>query len=417
MTAEIITIGDEILIGQIVDSNSAFIAKELNLIGISVYQITSVQDEKEHILSALLDASKRADIVILTGGLGPTKDDVTKYTFAEYFDDQLVTNEEVLQHIEELFAKYKKTSISDLNREQAMLPSRATVLHNRYGTAPGMWMEKEGKVYISLPGVPYEMMNLIEEEVIPRLRDKFHRPFIYHKTILTRGEGESAIANKLAGFEDRLPKHIKLAYLPGLGSVRLRLSGKGEHEEELITSVERQAEGLYELLGDIIADEQEEDEKIAVQISKLLTAQKKFLSAAESCTGGALAAEFTTHPGASSCFKGGIVSYATQIKVENLHVPEELIEKHSVVSAEVAEAMAKNARKSFKTDYAISTTGNAGPTKGDSDAEVGTVFIGLATPKKVYSRKFIFGNSRDQVVKQTVQKAFEMILKEISGAE
>lgn len=417
MTAEIITIGDEILIGQIVDSNSAFIAKELNLIGISVYQITSVQDEKEHILSALLDASKRADIVILTGGLGPTKDDVTKYTFAEYFDDQLVTNEEVLQHIEELFAKYKKTSISDLNREQAMLPSRATVLHNRYGTAPGMWMEKEGKVYISLPGVPYEMMNLIEEEVIPRLRDKFHRPFIYHKTILTRGEGESAIANKLAGFEDRLPKHIKLAYLPGLGSVRLRLSGKGEHEEELITSVERQAEGLYELLGDIIADEQEEDEKIAVQISKLLTAQKKFLSAAESCTGGALAAEFTTHPGASSCFKGGIVSYATQIKVENLHVPEELIAKHSVVSAEVAEAMAKNARKSFKTDYAISTTGNAGPTKGDSDAEVGTVFIGLATPKKVYSRKFIFGNSRDQVVKQTVQKAFEMILKEISGAE
>jgi nicotinamide-nucleotide amidase len=414
MTAEIITIGDEILIGQIVDSNSAYIAKELNLIGISVYQITSVQDEKEHILSALLDASKRADIVILTGGLGPTKDDVTKYTFAEYFDDQLVTNEEVLQHIEELFAKYKKTSISDLNREQAMLPSKATVLHNRYGTAPGMWMEKEGKVYISLPGVPYEMKNLMAEEVIPRLREKFHRPFIYHKTLLTRGEGESAIANKLAAFEDRLPKHIKLAYLPGLGSVRLRLSGKGEQEEELISSVEKQAEGLYELLSDIIAEEQEEDEKIAVQISKLLTSQQKFLSAAESCTGGALAAEFTTHPGASSCFKGGMVSYATQVKVENLNVPRELIEKYTVVSAEVAEAMAKNARKYFKTDYALSTTGNAGPTKGDSDAEVGTVFIGLATPEKVFSKKFIFGNSRDQVVKQTVQKAFEMILKEIS---
>ncbi|MHA6281189.1 competence/damage-inducible protein A [Salinimicrobium sp. CAU 1759] len=414
MTAEIITIGDEILIGQIVDSNSAFIAKELNLIGISVYQITSVQDEKEHILSALLDASKRADIVILTGGLGPTKDDVTKYTFAEYFEDQLVTNDKVLQHIEELFAKYKKTSISDLNREQAMLPSKATVLHNRYGTAPGMWMEKEGKVYISLPGVPYEMKNLMEEEVIPRLREKFHRPFIYHKTILTRGEGESAIANKLAAFEDRLPKHIKLAYLPGLGSVRLRLSGKGEQEEELISSVEKQVEGLYELLGDIIAEEQEEDEKIAVQISKLLTSQGKFLSAAESCTGGALAAEFTTHPGASSCFKGGMVSYATVVKEENLHVPKDLIEKHTVVSPEVAEAMAKNARKYFKTDYALSTTGNAGPTKGDSDAEVGTVYIGVATPEKVYSKKFIFGNSRDQVVKQTVQKAFEMILKEIS---
>ncbi|WP_324721544.1 competence/damage-inducible protein A [Salinimicrobium sp. HB62] len=415
MTAEIITIGDEILIGQIVDSNSAFIAKELNLIGISVYQITSVQDEKEHILDALRDASKRADIVILTGGLGPTKDDVTKYTFCEYFQDKLELNENVLAHVEELFAKYKKTPISDLNREQAMVPSRATVLHNRYGTAPGMWMEKEGKVYISLPGVPYEMKNLMEEEVIPRLREKFHRPFIYHKTILTRGEGESAIANKLAAFEDRLPKHIKLAYLPGLGSVRLRLSGKGEHEEELISSVEKQAEGLYELLGDIIADEQEEDEKIAVQISKLLTSQEKFLSAAESCTGGALAAQFTTHPGASSCFKGGMVSYATQVKVENLNVPKDLIEKHSVVSAEVAEAMAKNARKYFKTDYALSTTGNAGPTKGDSDAEVGTVYIGLATPEKVISQKFIFGNSRDQVVKQTVQKAFEMILKEITS--
>jgi nicotinamide-nucleotide amidase len=307
MTAEIITIGDEILIGQIVDSNSAFIAKELNLIGISVYQITSVQDEKQHILTALKEASGRADIIILTGGLGPTKDDVTKYTFTEYFDDELVLNEKVLAHIEELFKKYKKTPISDLNREQALLPSKAKVLHNKYGTAPGMWMEKENKVFISLPGVPYEMKNLMEGEVIPKLQEKYHRPFIYHKTILTRGEGESAIANRLAAYEEKLPSHIKLAYLPDLGSVRLRLSGKGKNEEELITSVEKQVEGLYEILGDLIADEQEEDEKIAVQISKLLSSRKEFLSAAESCTGGALAAEFTTHPGASACFKGGIV--------------------------------------------------------------------------------------------------------------
>lgn len=416
MTAEIITIGDEILIGQIVDSNSAFIAKELNLIGISVFQITSVQDEKQHILSALKDASKRADIVILTGGLGPTKDDVTKYTFTEYFGDELVLNEKVLAHIEELFSKYKKTPISDLNREQALVPSKAMVLHNKYGTAPGMWMEKEKKVFISLPGVPYEMKQLMEVEVIPKLQEKYDRPFIYHKTILTQGEGESAIANKLAAFEEKLPKHIKLAYLPDLGSVRLRLSGKGKNEEELIRSVEQQVEGLYELLGDLIADEQEEDEKIAVQISKILTDKKEFLSAAESCTGGALAAAFTTHPGASSCFKGGIVSYATQVKSETLGVQKDLIDKFSVVSAEVAEAMAKKAKKLFKTDYALSTTGNAGPTKGDSDAEVGTVYIGLATPDKVYSKKFIFGNSRDQVVKQTVQKAFEMILKEISDA-
>lgn len=414
MTAEIITIGDEILIGQIVDSNSAFIAKELNKIGISVYQITSVQDEKGHILNALKEAAGRAEIILMTGGLGPTKDDVTKYTFCEYFEDVLKRNDEVLAHIEKLFTKLT-TPISDLNREQAMVPSKASVLHNQYGTAPGMWMEKEGRIYISMPGVPYEMKQLMEHEVIPRLRDKFKRPFIYHKTLMTRGVGESAIANKLVQFEDALPSHIKLAYLPDIGSVRLRLSGKGKDEEELTKSVEQQVEKLYELIGDIITDEQDEDETIAVQISKLLTEKKMFLSAAESCTGGALAAAFTTHPGASSCFKGGIVSYATQAKEEILKVPKELIEKHSVVSAEVAEAMAKNARKMFKTDYALSTTGNAGPTKGDSDAEVGTVFIGLATPEKTYAEKFIFGNHRDQVVKKAVYKAFEMILKEITA--
>lgn len=414
MTAEIITIGDEILIGQIVDSNSAFIAKELNKIGISVYQITSVQDEKGHILNALKEAAGRAEIILMTGGLGPTKDDVTKYTFCEYFEDVLKRNDEVLAHIEKLFTKLT-TPISDLNREQAMVPSKASVLHNQYGTAPGMWMEKEGRIYISMPGVPYEMKQLMEHEVIPRLRDKFKRPFIYHKTLMTRGVGESAIANKLVQFEDALPSHIKLAYLPDIGSVRLRLSGKGKDEEELTKSVEQQVEKLYELIGDIITDEQDEDETIAVQINKLLTEKKLFLSAAESCTGGALAAAFTTHPGASSCFKGGIVSYATQAKEEILKVPKELIEKYSVVSAEVAEAMAKNARKMFKADYALSTTGNAGPTKGDSDAEVGTVFIGLATPEKTYAEKFIFGNHRDQVVKKAVYKAFEMILKEITA--
>ena len=414
MTAEIITIGDEILIGQIVDSNSAFIARELNLIGISVYQITSVQDEKQHILNALKEASERADIILITGGLGPTKDDITKYTFCEYFDDQLRLNEDVLKHVEQLFEKYKKTPISDLNREQAMLPSKADVLHNEYGTAPGMWMEKDKKIYVSMPGVPYEMKQLMEKQVIPRLRDKFDRPVIYHKTLLTKGMGESAIAERLNDFEEELPKHIKLAYLPRLGSVRLRLSGKGEHEEELIQSVEKQVEKLYDTIGDILTDEQEEDEKIAVEISKILSSKKKFLAAAESCTGGALAAEFTTHPGASTCFKGGLVSYATQAKIDLLNVPKELIEKYSVVSAEVAESMAKNARELFKTDYALSTTGNAGPTKGDSDADVGTVFIGLATPEGVRSKKFLFGNHRDQVVKKAVYKAFEMILEEIS---
>lgn len=416
MTAEIITIGDEILIGQIVDSNSAYIARELNKIGISVFQITSIQDDKQHILKALEEASGRADIILLTGGLGPTKDDITKYTFCEYFEDTLVLNQNVLSHIEELFSKYKTTPISDINREQALLPSKSEVLHNQFGTAPGMWMEKDAKVFISMPGVPYEMKGLMENEVIPKLRDKFHRPFIYHKTLMTRGMGESAIANKLEAWEEKLPKHLKFAYLPNFGRVRLRISGKGENEEELIRSVEEQVQGLYELIGDIITEEQEEDEKIAAHVSKLLAEDSKFLSIAESCTGGALAAEFTAHPGASKCFKGGIVCYATETKTELLKVKKDLIEKYSVVSAEVAEAMAENSRKIFKTDYALSTTGNAGPTKGDSDAEVGTVFIALATPEKVISKKFLLGNHRDQVVNKAVYKAYEMILKEITDA-
>lgn len=415
MTAEIITIGDEILIGQIVDSNSAFISKELNEIGISVFQISSIQDEKAHILTALKEASQRADIVILTGGLGPTKDDVTKYTLCEYFRDQLVHNEEVLKHVERLFKKLNDSPISQLNREQAMVPSRAKVLHNEFGTAPGLWLGKNTKVYIALPGVPYEMKALMEREVIPRLQKKFKRPFIYHKTILTKGVGESVIAEKLSDWEEELPSFLKFAYLPGLGTVRLRLSAKGDDETKLKLAVEQEFEKLYGILGDIISEEQEEDEKISVQINKLLTSKKKFLATAESFTGGAVAAAFTTHPGASSSFKGGIVSYSTQIKRDILKVPEVLIKEYSVVSAEVAEKMAENAREFFQVDYAISTTGNAGPAKGDSDAEVGTIFIGLATPEKVFSKKFLLGNKRDQVVQQAVYKSFEMLLKELTS--
>lgn len=414
MTAEVITIGDEILIGQIVDTNSAHIAKELDEIGISVHQVTSISDDKHHILTTLQEASQRAQVIIITGGLGPTKDDVTKYTLCEYFSDQLVRNDEVLKHIEKLFSKYEDSPLSELNKEQAMVPSKATVLHNEFGTAPGLWLEKNNRVYVAMPGVPYEMKNLMEKQVIPALQKKFSRPFIYHKTILTKGLPESVIAERLQDWEEALPSFLKFAYLPNLGTVRLRISGKSENEIELKREVERQSQKLYEILEGNICLEQDEDEKIVVQINKILTSGRKFLSAAESCTGGALAAAFTTHPGASSCFKGGIVTYATSSKSDVLKVPEELIEQHSVVSAEVAEKMAENAKKMFQTDYALATTGNAGPTKGDSDAEVGTVFIGLATPDKVFSKKFFFGSNRDQVVESAVNKAFEMILKEIT---
>lgn len=414
MTAEVITIGDEILIGQVVDTNSADIARELDRIGISVHQILSIQDEKSHILTALKDASKRADIVIISGGLGPTKDDVTKYSLCEFFEDILVKNEDVLNHIEELFKKIKNTPVSDLNREQAMIPSKATVLHNEYGTAPGLWMKEKDTVFIAVPGVPFEMKMLMENEIVPKLKKEFKRPFIYHKTIRTFGLGESALAERIGEWENNLPRPLKLAYLPDLGSVRLRLSGKGENEDELKTGIEKELDKLYPLIEDYLADHLAEDDNITVTISKLLTSRKQFLCSAESFSGGEVAAQFTINPGASSCFKGGIVTYATEAKKNILKVPGKIIEEYSVVSGEVAEEMATNARKLFKADYAISTTGNAGPKKGDSDAEVGTVFIGIATPEKVFSKKYNFAVSREDVVKKGVNKAFELLLRELA---
>jgi nicotinamide-nucleotide amidase len=413
MTAEIITIGDEILIGQIVDTNSAHIARELNKIGVSVHQITSVEDEHDHILTTLKEAYSRADVILITGGLGPTKDDITKKVLCEFFEDSLVRDDDVLRHIEYLFAKYVSTPISDLNREQALMPSKAIALHNEYGTAPGLWMKKDNKVFIAMPGVPFEMKSLMELEVLPRIIKEFKRPFIYHKTIRTYGLGESAIAARLEEWENDLPVHIKLAYLPSFGTVRLRLSGKGTDEVVLKNSIEVEFEKIYPILEDIISDINGEDEDITISIRELLNAKNQFLSLAESCTGGQLATEFTKNPGASTCFKGGVVTYATEVKEDVLNVSHAVIEKNSVVSAEVAEEMARNSKLIFKSDYAIATTGNAGPDKGDSDKDVGTVFIGIATPEKVFSEEFKFGRSREQVLKKTVNKALEMLLKEL----
>jgi nicotinamide-nucleotide amidase len=412
MFAEIITIGDEILIGQIVDTNSAYICKELNKIGVSVYQITSVQDDKEHIIKSLKEAEDNADIILITGGLGPTKDDITKRTICEYFDDVLVQNDEVLSHVETLFEKYIATPLLEVNRKQALVPSKATVLMNKFGTAPGTWMEKNGKVFISMPGVPYEMKALMLNEVLPRLQDKYHFPFIFHKTILTYGMGESAIADKIESWEDSLPSFIKLAYLPSLGRVRLRLSAKGTDKGLIEDEVEKQAGLLHQLIGDIIVG-YEDDNAIEVIIGKLLTEKKQTISTAESCTGGKIAEQFTANAGASVYFKGSVVSYATEAKINVLRIPQEIIEEHSVVSIEVAEAMARNVKEIFKTDYAIATTGNAGPTKGDSDVEVGTVCIAIATPNTLISGRFEMGNHRTKVINKTMNKSFELLLKEI----
>ena len=413
MQAEIITIGDEILIGQIVDSNSAFISKELNKIGVSVYQITSVQDDREHILTSMKEAGERSSVVIVTGGLGPTKDDVTKHALCEFFEDELVRNDAVLRHIEELFKKYISTPISDLNREQAMVPSKATVLHNEFGTAPGLWIKKGGTAYVSLPGVPYEMRNLITKAVLPKIVEEYERPHIVHKTIMTYGLGESAIAEKLEDWENNLPSLIKFAYLPSLGSVRLRLSAKGHDKDALMAVIEEQVKKLYPLIGDIIYGEEEEDGRIEKQIGTLLTDKKMTLATAESFTGGSIAERITAVPGASNYFKGSMVCYATEAKVSLLGVPQELIDEHTVVSEEVAIAMANNVKKKLKADFSIATTGNAGPTKGDSDADVGTVYIAISTPKGTFAQKFVMGKHRERVVKKSVNKAFELLYKEI----
>ena len=413
MLAEIITIGDELLIGQVIDTNSAFIAKQLNKIGVSVYQITSIQDDKQHILQALADAETRVDIVICTGGLGPTKDDITKKTIAEYFNDTLVKNEAVLKNIESIWKQHVRTQLLQVNKDQALIPSKSKPLMNRLGTAPGMWLEKADKVFISLPGVPYEMKALIDNEVIPKLKEKYNCPFILHKTLIVYGIGESALAARIESWEDALPEHIKLAYLPNLGKMRLRLSTKGFDEAQLKKDIQNQIDKVIPLIVNEYAGLEDEDGSVEVLIAKKLTALGRTLAIAESCTGGAVAQCFTARSGASAFFKGGVVTYSTASKMNVLNVPKADIDAHSVVSAQVVEAMAKQAQALFQSDYAIATTGNAGPSKGDSDAEVGTVFIAIANENGVYSEKFNFGNSRLKVVNKAVNKALEMLQKEI----
>jgi nicotinamide-nucleotide amidase len=412
MQAEIITIGDEILIGQIVDTNSAFIAQEFNKIGVSIYQITSVQDDREHILQALKNAEENADVVIITGGLGPTKDDITKHTLCEYFDDHLVQDDTVLRHVEEIFARYSDRPLLQVNKDQALLPSKATTLFNEQGTAPGMWMKsKKDTVFVSLPGVPFEMKGLIMNQVILKIQSEYKLPFILHKTVITYGVGESALAEQIASWENQLPKTVKLAYLPSVGSVRLRLSTRGDSEEIVKNAIDTEFNKLHAIIGDLIYGI--EGEEIQEVVANLFTAKKMTLATAESFTGGKIAEHITAMPGASVYYKGSVVSYATEAKINILNVPKEAIDEYSVVSAQVAEAMAVNVKNLLKSDFAIATTGNAGPSKGDSNEEVGTVFIAVATPTGVYSEQFVMGKQRERVLQKSVNKAFELLRKEI----
>ncbi|MFK5891312.1 MAG: competence/damage-inducible protein A [Flavobacteriaceae bacterium] len=411
MKVEIITIGDEILIGQILDSNSKWMATELNNIGVEVYQITSIHDDEKHILKALAEAEKRVDIILITGGLGPTKDDITKRVLAKYFKDDLILHDDIVAHIKGLFKKINYP-FTEINKQQALVPSKAKPLTNNYGTAPGMWFEEKGKIIVSMPGVPTEMKGLMTQSVLPLLQQQFDLPFIYHRTILTYGMGESMLAEKIADWENNLPKPLKLAYLPAFGRVRLRISAKGKSKEKITQLVEDEAEKLQPIIGDIILGS-EASEPLEVVIGKLLKAQNKTLATAESCTGGAIASLITSVAGASNYFKGAVVSYAAEIKEQLLNVKASTIKKYSVVSKEVAKEMARNARIVLNTDYVIATTGNAGPTTDKTDKSVGIVFIAIATPQNVYVEVFNFGQPREKVIVKATQKALELLRNQL----
>jgi len=412
MTAEIITIGDEILIGQTVDTNSTFIAKEFNKIGLSINRISSIKDAEVDILNTLQRSVNCSDIVIVTGGLGPTNDDITKNTLLKFFNDKLITDRNVLDNIKFLWKKYIKQPLLQVNIDQSLVPSKAHVFINNNGSAPGLWMTKDKTTFIFLPGVPFEMKALIKHSVIPKILKEFSLPHILHKTILTYGMGESSIAEKIKEWEDNLPVDISFAYLPSLGRVKLRLSTKGVDLSKITANIQFQIDKLIPLIKDVFVG-YEEDESIQKLISNRLIKNNSTISLAESFTGGKIADSLVSIIGASTFFKGSLVCYSTESKKNILKIDEDIIKKHTVVSSQVVESMAIKVKEMFSSDYGLATTGNAGPDKGDSDKEIGTVYIGIATPKEVYSFEFNFGNSRERVTLKSVNKSFELLLKEL----
>ena len=418
MQVEIITIGDEILIGQIVDTNSAFIAQLLNMNGMSVKQISSVSDDREHILKALDEAKSRADIILITGGLGPTKDDITKKTLCEYFNTTMRFDEGAYQDVVNIFATYGK-EVTPINRLQAEVPAICEVIHNYNGTAPCMWFDVDNKIFVSMPGVPYEMKALMRDQVVPKLKERFQFPSIYHKTILTQGIGESALSELISDWEDSLAAvNIKLAYLPSPGMVRLRLSTKGKEEQILVKNVDQKIEAVKPLISEYIYGYEvygEERESLEMMVGKLLRDQKKTISTAESCTGGYISHLLTKVAGSSEYYIGSVISYAYEIKETELGVPHEIILKHGAVSQPVVEQMAKAIREKYQTDYAISASGIAGPGGGTEEKPVGTVWVAIATPTKIISEKFLFGANRERNIQKTTNAALNLLKKELEG--
>jgi nicotinamide-nucleotide amidase len=406
MKVEIITIGDEILIGQVVDTNSAWMAEQLNLAGIEVFQITSVHDRREHILSALKDAGQRVDAVLITGGLGPTKDDITKDTLCEFFGTSLVFHQPTFDSIQRRFGK---TPVNKLNRDQALVPATCTVIPNRNGTAPGLWFEKDNTLFVSMPGVPFEMILMMETEIIPRLRATGKTVPILHKTILTWGIAESVLAERLTGWEDHLPSEIRVAYLPGPMGLKLRLSLSGNEPLVMQAKLDKAIDDLMSLIRDCFFGF--DGETLARVVGNLLTERKCTLSVAESCTGGNIAHLITLTPGSSGWFTGSVTAYSNTVKTDFLKVSPESLSENGAVSRQTATEMALGVKKLLRTDYSIATTGIAGPDGGTPEKPVGTIWIAIAGPAKFICEKFVFGNDRERFIQRSSQTALQMLRK------
>lgn len=410
MKAEIISIGDELLIGQVINTNSSWMAVELNKNGIQVIKITTIGDSGDEIKNAITNAHNNADIILLTGGLGPTKDDITKQVLADYYDSKLIFHEPTYEQVKFIFAM-RKFKVSDVNKKQAEIPEACIPLKNNHGTAPGMWFENNGKVLVSLPGVPFEMKSLLKEEVIPRLQSKFKLKHIFHKTIMTTGVGESMLAEIIEDWENTLPRNIKLAYLPQPGIVRLRLSAAGNNKQELENEIITHCKKLTTYIPEIIFGY--DDISLEEVISNKLMNTGCTLSTAESCTGGYIAHLITSIAGSSNYFKGAIVSYSNQVKESQLGVNSNILEKHGAVSREVIEQMAIGGKKQLKTDYCLATSGIAGPEGGTKEKPVGTIWIALATPTGVQSKLFHFGEHRGRNIRRSSLAALNMLRMEL----
>lgn len=412
MQATIITIGDEILIGQIVDTNSVSIARRLNAAGIVVHEKCSIGDDREEIMAAIRRAEASSQVIILTGGLGPTKDDITKKTLAELFHCGMRFDEGVARHVEQMLAE-RGIAFNALNRSQAEVPTACTVLHNAHGTAPGMWFEDAGRVIVSLPGVPFEMEHLMEDEVMPRLKKHFALHQIVHRTLITAGLAESLLAERIEKWEEALPSYLKLAYLPAPGIVRLRLSAYEVEGEKVREEIDRRFAELRELIPDYVVGF--ETATVEEQVHELLIGRGATLALAESCTGGKIASKFTAMAGASAYLLAGVVAYANEAKTNILGVDAELIRRHGAVSEEVARQMAEGARRVAGADYALATTGIAGPTGGTAEKPVGTVWFALATPTETIALKHACGTDRGQVIDRATAYAIRLLRDKLQG--